>query len=132
MKAYQHLYLVLAIGFSFATSAQAATILVEWDPNTEEDLAGYRVHYGWTAGEYIQVIEAGIETSCQFEAAPATGGTIHIAVTAYDTSGNESGYSDEASVFVPDNAPPGKVIKVRVSIIQRIVRWIRGIFGMAG
>lgn len=116
----------------FATSAQAATILVEWDPNIEEDLAGYRVHYGWTAGEYTQDIEAGLETSCQFEAAPATGATIHVAVTAYDTSGNESGYSDEASVFVPDNAPPGKVIKVRVSIIQRIVRWIRGIFGMAG
>ena len=126
-------YLMILIGLLFfATSAQAATILVEWDPNTEEDLAGYRVHYGWTAGEYIQVIEAGIETTCQFEAAPATGGTIHIAVTAYDTSGNESGYSDEASVFVPDNAPPGKVVKVRVSIIQRIVRWIRGIFGMAG
>ena len=124
--------LILVGLFFISAAAQAATILVEWDPNTEEDLAGYRVHYGWAAGEYTKVIEAGIETSCQFEAAPATGGTIHIAVTAYDTSGNESGYSDEATAFVPDDSPPGKVIKVRVSIIQRIVRLLRSIFGMAG
>lgn len=33
-------------------------------------------------------------------------GTYYFAVTAYDFSGNESGYSDEVSVFYSDEPPP--------------------------
>ncbi|RJQ18918.1 MAG: PKD domain-containing protein [Nitrospiraceae bacterium] len=70
------------------------------------DLFGYKIYYGTTSGTYSYNIDIGNVTS--YEVTDLTDGTIYyFAVTAYDTSGNESGYSGEVSKTLPlPSSPP--------------------------
>ena len=109
--------------------AFAATIQVNWNPNTEEDLAGYRLYVGTASGQYGEPVDVGNVTGHVMEITPEYGATYYFALTAYDTSGNESGYSDEATCFVPDSGAPEKPTGLR-AIIQAIVSWFKGLFGL--
>jgi len=66
------------------------------DPNTEPDLAGYKVFYGPTSQGYGTAINVGNVTSYTVTGLTA-GKTYFLAVRAYDTSNNESGFSNEVS-----------------------------------
>jgi hypothetical protein len=74
-----------------------------WDANGENDLAGYRIYFGTAPAAYDTSTPLGLT---QTPAAPCTTvtdlapGTYYFAVTAYDASGNESVYSNEASKTV--------------------------------
>jgi len=109
--------------------AFAATIQVNWNPNTEEDLAGYRLYVGTASGQYGEPVDVGNVTGHVMEITPEHGATYYFALTAYDTSGNESGYSDEATCFVPDGVKPEKPTGLR-AIIQAIISWFKGLFGL--
>ena len=64
-----------------------------WDPNTESDLAGYRVHYGTASGSYT--VHTDVHNVTTYTVTGLTAGqTYYFAATAYDASGNESGYSN--------------------------------------
>ena len=77
----------------------ADTAVVSWSPNTETDLAGYKIYYGTSSGAYDDALDVGNETS--FAVNGLVKGTVYFfAVTAYDFSGNESGFSREV-VYVP-------------------------------
>ncbi len=76
--------------------ADAATFTLQWDPNTEPDLAGYKLHYGTSSGTYTTHIDVGNVTTYDV-AGLQDGVTYYFAVTARDTEGNESGYSNEVS-----------------------------------
>ena len=110
-------------------AAAAATIHVSWNPNTEPDLAGYRLYVGEASGQYGEPVDVGNVTGHVMEITPQHGATYYFALTAYDTSGNESGYSDEASCFIPDGVKPEKPTGLR-AIIQAIVSWFKGLFGL--
>ncbi len=58
------------------------------------DLAGYILSYGTSPGQYDTTINTGNMTNYTINNLPP--GTYHIAVQAYDTSGNSSSYSNEA------------------------------------
>ena len=122
------LFTILAI-LAIAGIAQAATVQVTWNPNTEEDLAGYRLYVGEASGQYGEPVDVGNVTGHVMEITPQHGATYYFALTAYDTSGNESGYSDEATCFVPDSGAPKKPTGLR-AIIQAIVSWFKGLFGL--
>jgi hypothetical protein len=62
------------------------------------DLAGYRVYFGPGSGNYIYKNDVGNVTICTIGG--LTQGTWCFAVTAYDTSGNESDYSNEVCVVI--------------------------------
>ena len=109
--------------------AFAATIQVNWNPNTEEDLAGYRLYVGTASGQYGEPVDVGNVTGHVMEITPQHGATYYFALTAYDTSGNESGYSDEATCFIPDGVKPEKPTGLR-AIIQAIISWFKGLFGL--
>ena len=109
--------------------AFAATIQVNWNPNTEEDLAGYRLYVGTASGQYGEPVDVGNVTGHAMQITPEYGATYYFALTAYDTSGNESGYSDEASCFVPDGVKPEKPTGLK-AIIQAIVSWFKWLFGL--
>ena len=109
--------------------AFAATIQVNWNPNTEEDLAGYRLYVGTASGQYGEPVDVGNVTGHVMEITPQHGATYYFALTAYDTSGNESGYSAEATCFIPDGVKPEKPTGLR-AIIQAIVSWFKGLFGL--
>lgn len=120
---------ILAI-LAIAGIAQAATVQVTWNPNTEPDLAGYRLYVGEVSGQYGEPVDVGNVTGHVMEITPQYGATYYFALTAYDTSGNESGYSDEATCFVPDSSEPEKPTGLR-AIIQAVISWFRGLFGLS-
>lgn len=119
---------ILAI-LAIAGIAQAATVQVTWNPNTEPDLAGYKLYHGTASGQYGEPIDVGNVTGHVMEITPQHGATYYFALTAYDTSGNESGYSDEATCFIPDGVKPEKPTGLR-AIIQAIISWFKGLFGL--
>ncbi len=102
--------LCFAVAFVFilctiVPSAFAADVTLAWDPNTEADLAGYRLYYGTASGNYPTSVDVGKATLYKilglFE-----GQTYYFAVTAYNTAGVQSGYSNEVSYTVPTTTPP--------------------------
>jgi len=80
---------------SFRVNAAVATqATLEWDPNSETNLAGYKIHYGLASRSYTSVVDVGKQTTCTLKNLLA-GTTYYIAATAYNTSGLQSGYSNE-------------------------------------
>ncbi len=86
----------LAMVFIAVRPAAAAQVTLAWDPNTEADLAGYRIHYGTVAGNLSNHIDVKKVTSYTVSGLTA-GQTYYFAASAYDTAGNESGYSNSVS-----------------------------------
>ena len=97
-----------------STVVSAAETTLSWSPpNTSADgspltdLDGYIIYTGTESGNYTQSIDIGNTTT--YTATNLTENiTYYFTVTAYDTSGNESVYSNEASQLIqsPDTTPP--------------------------
>ncbi len=92
------LSLVLLLSAGKVYSGQ---VILSWDPPTTNadgtpltDLAGYKIYSGNTSHNYYQNIDVGNVTTYT---ANLSNGTYYFAVTAYDTSRNESSYSNEVS-----------------------------------
>ena len=75
-------------------------ITLIWDANTEPDLEGYKLYYGYASREYSYSIDVGNLTSYTVADLEA-GETYYFTVTAYNSSGYESDYSDEVNYEVP-------------------------------
>ncbi len=74
--------------------AASGSVTLTWDPVTATPVSGYRVYYGTSSGSYQQVISIGNSTT--YALSGLTSGTrYYFVVTAVDTSGTESGYSNE-------------------------------------
>jgi hypothetical protein len=107
------LSLTLAVAVLFPISLIAASIEVSWSANAESDLAGYKVYYGTQSGTYTSSVNAGKVTTQTINNLE-TGRTYYIAISAYDTSANESAKSNEVtiSIPVPDTTPPTGTISI--------------------
>jgi len=91
----------------FPAHLAASALTLAWDPNREDDLAGYKVYYGTRSWDYDFVVDVGNVT--QYTVTGLESDILYyFAATAYDTSGNESDFSDEVSGVPtdPTNAPP--------------------------
>src|SRR5688500_10019068 len=94
---------VLRLAFALAmvavtvSAADAAT--AAWDPNTEPNIAGYKLSYGTQPGVHGTTIDVGNVTTFQFN--PPPGARYYVVVQAYDSSGGLSAKSAEATVDVP-------------------------------
>jgi hypothetical protein len=82
----------------------AETVTLAWDPNSETDLAGYRLYYGTTSRSYQNTIDVGNATSTPVSDLQK-GATYYFAVTAYNDSGIESDYSNEVSYTAGTELP---------------------------
>jgi hypothetical protein len=92
----------------FAVNVLAATsVMLEWDANTETDLAGYKIYYGPASGIYTNVVDVGNLISNRVSGL-LLGTEYFFAVTAYNTSGVESPFSNEVGYKLLNgtNAPP--------------------------
>jgi hypothetical protein len=89
------LLLLSCILVLFANPGYTAQVTLAWDPNTEQDMAGYKVYYGTASRVYNWFFDAGNVTTYTATGLP-DGATYYFAATAYDTSGIESAYSAEA------------------------------------
>jgi len=98
------------------TSAFAEPISFMWTPNSETNLAGYKIYYSHTEGEYNDFVDCGlpeIKTNANgtkritytIDVEP---GDYYFTATAYDTEGLESDYADvihHTVVNLPPKAP---------------------------
>jgi hypothetical protein len=139
-------YIFIAM-FLFASVASAATVELNfaWDRNSETDLAGYRLYYSATSGQYVK----GTGSANLLKVIPALnpvsgsnhpnsvlqsmtgvdGQKVYFVLTAYDASLNESGFSNEASYTFPDTTapqPPKGFLVTLQRIIQAVLDWFRG------
>jgi len=73
-------------------------ISLNWDASLIGDLAGYKVYYDSDSSgyPYANSVDAGTDTSYTLSSL-SLGTTYYLAVTTYDTDGNESWYSNEVS-----------------------------------
>jgi hypothetical protein len=88
---------------SFGVPALAQTVDLEWDPNLDSNLAGYRLYYqsgspqppflGVEASQGASPIDVGPDSSLGVDL-PDDGRIYYFTVTAYDASGYESAYSN--------------------------------------
>lgn len=128
------LALALAIVMA-ATSAMAAEVKLTWTPNTEPDLAGYRIYQSDTSGKYDKAANKAADVaSGPNEQKTASvlipiedGRTVYFVATAYDGAGNESGYSNEVSYKVPDHTAPAP--PTMLSVMERIAGALETIVG---
>jgi hypothetical protein len=92
-----------------ATDAEALNLSLSWDPNSESDLAGYRLYYGYQSGAYDFSVDVGKRTSYVLSSLQ-DGRRYYLAMTAYNSRGMESGFSNEVE-YVPQstNGAPFKM-----------------------
>ena len=75
-------------------------VRVTWNKNLESDLAGYLVYCGTSPGSYDRIVGADLTARVDIMDVEA-GRTYYFAVTARDTSGNQSGYSQQVVITIP-------------------------------
>ena len=95
--------LVLGIAVTLhgaTTIVEGASVTLAWDPNSEPNVAGYKVHYGHSSQTYPFVVDAG-NVNAQVINNLQEGVTYYFAVTAYNVVGLESDFSGEISYEVP-------------------------------
>jgi hypothetical protein len=124
---------LLAVTLVFAAPARAVvfqgssgnTVTLAWDANTEPDLAGYKVYWGRSSGHYDNTPVPTVAPSPNptFTTPALPNGTWYFAVTAYNTAGMESGYSNEVSKTIATAPAPPK--SLRIWIVEAIVRLMR-------
>lgn len=126
MKRFLSIVWGIVLVLFLVTAADAATVKISWNANTEADLAGYKLYYGIASGNYTSSIDVKNVTQYSVTVNPTVTTTYYVAVTAYDTSGNESVKSDEASVTVTvaDTTPPAKPTGLK-ALIQQLVSWFK-------
>ena len=73
-------------------------VLLDWNDNAEADLDGYKVFRSTTSGgPYTKVSAALLASSSYTDTGLTNGTTYHYVLTAVDTAGDESPFSNEAS-----------------------------------
>ena len=87
------------IPVSLTLNATAAgTANLTWNASTESDLAGYKVYRGTASGTYGAPLTTLPKTTASYTTTGLqTGTTYFFAITSYDSSGNESAFSNEVS-----------------------------------
>ncbi len=82
------------IAITMSLTSASTDVQLAWDSNREPDLAGYRILYGTTSGNYTRTIDVGSVTSHVVSALIANT-TYYFVVVAYDQAGNVSQPSNE-------------------------------------
>ena len=86
-----------------ATPAAGGTITLDWDPNPEPWVVGYKLHVGTESGSYTQHVDVGLSTIFAWVGA-AEGQLYCFAVSAYIAGYLEGPYSSEVCGY--SNASP--------------------------
>jgi len=125
------LYALLFPLLLLANIGHCESIILAWDPNSpNENIAGYKLYIGIESRSYSTVIDVANSTSGSIEK-PNLGEVYYLAVTAYNSEGEESGFSEELvisgctyklSKSKKNFRPTGGVGKVKV-ITQSNCEW---------
>ena len=116
------LIVVLLVLFTSVLTIQAAEVTLNWDPNTEDDLAGYKIYQSHSSGDYNEVIPLVVtcpplenKECTEFTISNLEDGVYFWVATAFDESGNESEFSKEVTLEI-DTVAPGAPQSFTVTI----------------
>ena len=98
--------ILLILNFSLLNAAEVELL---WQANSETDLGGYKIHYGTISKSYDVKID--VAKKITYTVNDLEENMLYFfALTAYDTLGNESSFSNEVSIEISSvNAPVGDV-----------------------
>ena len=117
---------LLILSLVAVAAVRSDTITFQWNPNSEDDLVGHRLYFSETSGQYsndsmidVGLTEPNAEGFCTYSQyfAMVDGDSIYFVLTAYDTAGNESGYSNEVSHTRPSEAPSNPDAFIIVTVV---------------
>ena len=117
--------IVFLANLAHPASAIAATLRVSWASGTEADLAGYRLKYGTSPGQYDTIIDVGDVTTCEVPGLEVDL-RYYIAIIAYDMAGLESAPSAEVSARLPGSLAPIPSIEAALEQTTRSIYALRG------
>ena len=102
--------LAIVMFFFLIGTAVAASVTLEWSPNSEPDLAGYRIFVKDWNGNYDYTAPAweGTNTTCTIDNLNEAK-LPHFVCRAYDVEGFESGNSNEVYLSNGPPASPGSL-----------------------
>jgi hypothetical protein len=108
------------------TPVQAAqSVTLAWDPNPETDVGGYMVYHGTASRNYTNAVNVRNVTTNTVSGL-VNGVTYFFAVTAYNTNGLESDFSDEVRYSVPGALAR---LEIRVAANGQVVLTVTGQIG---
>ena len=111
--------ITILLPFVLCQFALAAQIKLAWDANTEADLEGYNVYCGTASGQYGNPID--VKNVTTYTITDLTEGQrYYLVVTAYNTSKNESSYSNEVNGLAT-NGDPGITVTTNPAGLQVVV-----------
>lgn len=113
--------LVLIFLGTVTVPLQAREVTLTWEPNSEPDLSHYIVYWGVASRAYtVNSGNIGLVTKHKVQL-PDDGKIYYFAVTAVDTAGLESDFSNEVNTgevagpkLRPELTPPGKPVFKKV------------------
>lgn len=114
--------LVILLAFlTLGSAAFAENITFSWLPNSDKDLAGYKIYWGNKEGNYSNSQDVGLPPVSQdgrvyYTLQNVSGDTQYFCATAYDTEGNESDYSNVVKYNPKPNSPADFQIKITVNV----------------
>ncbi len=79
------------------TASTAGTATLTWNANTETDVAGYKIYRATASGAYGAPVATIDKVTSYVASDLQTGTTYFFVITAFDTAGNESAFSNEVS-----------------------------------
>jgi hypothetical protein len=109
--------LILAtVLFVYQAGSFSGKASLKWNPNTESDLAGYKVYYGTSPrtgdcpkdGGYEKKVDVGNVVEYNLTGL-RNNRTYYFSMTSYDKSGNESCFSAEVNKQIDKNSASEKI-----------------------
>ena len=93
-------FVVFLFSLGWSSFGFSAEVTLAWDPNTEPDLAGYKIYIGVQSRQYSWIQDVG--TRAQATLGNLDGNiTYFLSITAYNTRGMESSFSSELNYAPP-------------------------------
>ena len=108
-----------------ATVPPGQSVTLSWNSSSDPTVAGYKLYYGGASGDYTNTLSAGNATNITVSGL-VEGDTYYFAATAYNSSGVQSPFSNEAAYTVTANAP---VLQLRVTPARQFILTVTGPIG---
>ncbi len=99
-----------------ASPCFSANVRLAWDHPAPETVGGYRLHFGAMSGVYTSSVDVGNVFVSDLNVGVDDERQVFIAATAYDSAGNQSGYSNEVVFDAPDELAPGAPNNLRITV----------------
>ncbi|MEJ2111656.1 MAG: dockerin type I domain-containing protein [Acidobacteriota bacterium] len=132
MKRYFQLKKFIILGISglllSCFSLFAGDVSLAWDPSISSSVVGYKLYYGNASGSYDSFHT--ITNQSSYTVTDLVADTYFFAVTAFDSMGNESGFSNEVSAIVANSTTTCDInsdSSVNAIDIQAMVNIVLGI-----